>query len=154
MKHFEILSLNLGIRQPEDETPGKYRYDLGNTGMLWEVPVWFGDRYALGSNSMIWGPVCSGQYRYCPNHTRNVQSKQVLPRCFILQTIRLLWWPLVQPFHWWGGDRRASSIIPPIWAEKLQFPFHLRLTPSPWFFLVLCAILKLSLLLYFFRNNC
>ena len=39
MKHFEILSLNLGIRQPEDETPGKYRYDLGNTGMLWEVPV-------------------------------------------------------------------------------------------------------------------
>ena len=120
---------NLGIWQPEDETPWKY---------------W----YALGSISMIWGPLCSGQYQYCPeytgpqiilllarayryysNHTRNVQCKQVLPRYFILQTVRLSWWPLVQAFCLWGGERKASSIIPPIWAEKLQFPPHLRLTP-------------------------
>ena len=42
-------------------------------------------QYALGSTGLFLEPVCSGQYRYCPQHT-SPKNKPVLPRCFIFQT--------------------------------------------------------------------
>ena len=41
---------------------------LGNTDILWTVPVCSGQyRYALGSTGLFLGPVCCGQYRYTPS---------------------------------------------------------------------------------------
>ena len=78
-----IVLLLLIIINLEDETPGKYRYVLGSTGMLWAVPVYFWNQYALSSTSTFWAvPVWSRQYRYTLGSTGTAHSIPVLLRAY------------------------------------------------------------------------
>ena len=59
--------------------------------MLWIVPVWFWNWYAMDNTGMLWAvPVLSRTYRYCPDYTDTVQSIPVLPRAYQFQKQKVL----------------------------------------------------------------
>jgi len=58
--------------------------------MLWAVPVCSGQyRYCPEHTGSKNKPVLPRAYRYCPEHTGTVQSIPVLPKSFILQAVIL-----------------------------------------------------------------